>query len=32
MNKVYRLIVTHDEDFANKADRIIQMADGEILV
>ena len=26
------LIVTHDEDFANKTDRIIQMADGKILV
>lgn len=25
------LIVTHDEDFANKTDRIIQMADGEII-
>jgi lipoprotein-releasing system ATP-binding protein len=26
------LIVTHDEDFANKTDRIIQMADGEIII
>ncbi|WP_298493633.1 ABC transporter ATP-binding protein [uncultured Algibacter sp.] len=26
------LIVTHDEDFANKTDRIIQMGDGEIIV
>ncbi|UKM64345.1 ABC transporter ATP-binding protein [Flavobacteriaceae bacterium GSB9] len=26
------LIVTHDEDFANKTDRIIDMADGKILV
>lgn len=25
------LIVTHDEDFANKTDRIIQMADGKII-
>lgn len=25
------LVVTHDEDFANKTDRIIQMADGKIL-
>jgi len=25
------LIVTHDEDFAKKTDRIIQMADGEII-
>ena len=25
------LIVTHDEDFANKTDRIIQMGDGEII-
>lgn len=25
------LIVTHDEDFANRTDRIIQMADGKIL-
>ena len=25
------LIVTHDEDFANKTDRIIQMGDGKIL-
>lgn len=25
------LVVTHDEDFANKTDRIIQMADGEII-
>ena len=26
------LVVTHDEDFANKTDRIIQMADGKILI
>jgi len=26
------LIVTHDEDFANKTDRIIQMGDGKIIV
>lgn len=26
------LIVTHDEDFANKTDRIIQMEDGKILL
>ena len=26
------LIVTHDEDFANKTDRIIQMGDGKILI
>ena len=26
------LIVTHDEDFANKTDRIIQMGDGKILM
>jgi lipoprotein-releasing system ATP-binding protein len=26
------LVVTHDEDFANKTDRIIQMGDGRILV
>ncbi|TBN04330.1 ABC transporter ATP-binding protein [Hyunsoonleella flava] len=25
------LVVTHDEDFAHKTDRIIQMADGEII-
>jgi lipoprotein-releasing system ATP-binding protein len=25
------LIVTHDEDFANKTDRIIQMGDGKII-
>ncbi|GAA4884353.1 ABC transporter ATP-binding protein [Flaviramulus aquimarinus] len=25
------LVVTHDKDFANKTDRIIQMADGEII-
>jgi len=25
------LIVTHDIDFANKTDRIIQMSDGEII-
>ncbi|RED43851.1 lipoprotein-releasing system ATP-binding protein [Winogradskyella eximia] len=26
------LIVTHDEDFANKTDRIIQMEDGKIII
>ncbi|WP_040250138.1 ABC transporter ATP-binding protein [Psychroserpens mesophilus] len=26
------LIVTHDEDFANKTDRIIQMGDGKIII
>jgi len=26
------LVVTHDADFANKTDRIIQMGDGEILI
>ncbi len=26
------LVVTHDEDFANNTDRIIQMADGRILI
>ncbi|WP_091426702.1 ABC transporter ATP-binding protein [Formosa sp. Hel1_31_208] len=26
------LVVTHDEDFANKTDRIIQMGDGKIIV
>jgi lipoprotein-releasing system ATP-binding protein len=26
------LIVTHDEDFAKKTDRIIQMEDGRILL
>ena len=25
------LIVTHDEDFAKKTDRVIVMADGEII-
>ncbi|MBS1688648.1 MAG: ATP-binding protein, partial [Bacteroidetes bacterium] len=25
------ITVTHDEDFAHKSDRIIEMADGEIL-
>jgi ABC-type lipoprotein export system ATPase subunit len=25
------LIVTHDSDFANKTDRVITMADGEII-
>jgi lipoprotein-releasing system ATP-binding protein len=25
------LVVTHDEDFANRTDRIIQMADGKII-
>ncbi len=26
------LVVTHDEDFANKTDRIIQMGDGKIII
>ena len=26
------LIVTHDEDFAEKTDRIIQMGDGRIII
>ncbi len=26
------LIVTHDEDFAKRTDRIIQMADGRIII
>jgi len=30
--KMSLLIVTHDEDFAHRTDRIIQMGDGEILV
>ena len=25
------LVVTHDEDFANKTDRIMQMSDGKII-
>jgi lipoprotein-releasing system ATP-binding protein len=30
-NDLSLLVVTHDEDFANKTDRIIQMEDGKIL-
>jgi len=30
-NGLSLLIVTHDEDFANRTDRIIQMSDGEII-
>jgi lipoprotein-releasing system ATP-binding protein len=29
--KLSLLVVTHDEDFANKTDRIIQMGDGMII-
>ena len=25
------LVVTHDEDFASKTDRVIHMADGEVI-